>query len=288
MQVEFHQIELRYRSLRVIDPGRQARLVASLAREGQRSPVLAVVEGDDRYVLIDGYRRVDALRSLGRDDVELAVLPTTAPEALILAWRLESARRRTVLEDAWLLQELVDAHGMRQVELAAPLHRSKSWISSRLALVNALPAGVQEAVRTGIVPAHAAMKFLVPLARANSEHCVRLVTALGDIPVTDRQVERLYLGWRTGDDEQRERIVDQPHLFLKADEAIAEPEVEADEIDKLTEDFEGISGLCRRARRRLRAGVFARANRDGRTTASRSWEEAKLAFEALQTLMKVG
>lgn len=286
MQVEIHQIELRYAALRVIDPGRQARLVASLAREGQHSPVLAVVEEDDRYVLIDGYRRVAAMASLGRDVVDLAVLPIEAPEALILAWRLESARRRSVLEDAWLLQELVEAHGLRQVELAAQLHRSKSWVSRRLALVNALPARVQDAVRTGIVPAHAAMKFLVPLARANSEHCERLVTALGDVAVSDRQVERLYLGWRTGDDEQRERIVSHPHLFLKADEAIAEPEVEADEVDKLADDFEGISGLCRRARRRLKAGVFARANPEGRATAGRSWEETKLAFEALQTLMR--
>lgn len=284
--VEIDEIERRYAGLRVMEPGRQARLAASLAREGQHSPVLAVLEDEGAYVLIDGYRRVDALLSLGRDVVDLAVLPVGAAEALILTWSLESTRRRSVLEDAWLLQELVEAHGMRQVELAAQLGRSRSWVSQRLGLTGALPGAAQDAIRKGLIPAHAAMKFLVPLARANPAHCERLAAALGGDPVTDRQVERLYLAWRTADDEQRERIISEPHLFLKADEALAEPEIELDEAQKLADDLEGISGLCRKARRRVRSGVFARANVESRATAKRSWEEAKLAFEGLQNLMR--
>lgn len=93
---------------------------------------------------------------------------------------------------------------MRQVELAAQLRRSKSWISGRLALTSTLPIAVQDAVRRGMLPGRAAMKFLVPMARANAEHCARLAEMLGEEGVTDREVERLYLAWRRGDDEQRE------------------------------------------------------------------------------------
>lgn len=287
MQVEMHELELRYASLRVLEPGRQARLAASLAREGQHSPVLVVVEDDAGYVLIDGYCRVDALGSLGRDLVEVAVLPMRAPEALILTWRMESQRRRTVIEDAWLLQELVETHGMRQAELATQLRRSKSWVSRRLGLASVLPTTAQDAVRRGLVPGHAAMKFLVPLARANTEHCARLAAGLQDQAVTDRQVERLYLAWRRADDEQRERIVTHPHLFLKAEDAAAddEPVEELDEAQRLADDLEGVSGLCRKARRRLRAGAFARANSEGQAAVKTSWEEARAAFEALRMLI---
>ena len=143
-------------------------------------------------------------------------------------------------------------------------------------------------MRIGLVPAHGAMKFLVsmvPLARANSDHADRLVTGLGATTVTDRQLERLYLAWRAADDERRERIVAQPHLFLKVEEALTEPVLEPDDIDKLADELDGISGLCRKARRRLRDGVFARANPEGRTRATRSWNEAPLAFEGVQALM---
>ena len=59
MEVEFHQLELKYAALRIADPSRQARLVASLCEHGQQQPVLVVREAGgtgsiERYVLIDG------------------------------------------------------------------------------------------------------------------------------------------------------------------------------------------------------------------------------------------
>ena len=128
MQLELHQLVLRYAALRVLDPDRQARLATSLGREGQHSAVLVVQDDDrsDQFVLIDGYRRVDALRSLGRDLVEAVVLSMPPVDALLMSWQLGAGRRRSVLEDGWLLQELVDAHGLRQAELAQRLRRSKS------------------------------------------------------------------------------------------------------------------------------------------------------------------
>jgi hypothetical protein len=65
------------------------------------------------------------------------------------------------------------------------------------------------------------MKSLVPLARANQGDCERLVEALGEERVTTRQVAHLYAAWRSGDGEQRERIVGAPRLFLRAAAASA-------------------------------------------------------------------
>jgi len=96
MQLERHQIDLRYGDLRVIRPGRLGRLTASLAREGQREPVVVVPDGD-RYVLIDGYQRVAALGDLGADLVEAVVLEVSEADGLVLAWRLETGGRRPVM-----------------------------------------------------------------------------------------------------------------------------------------------------------------------------------------------
>ena len=50
---------------------RQRRLLASLADGGQQTPIVVVAsEGQaDRYVVIDGYKRIAALEQLGRDTV---------------------------------------------------------------------------------------------------------------------------------------------------------------------------------------------------------------------------
>jgi ParB family transcriptional regulator, chromosome partitioning protein len=289
MQVEIAQLELRYAGLRILQPARQARLAASLVREGQQTPVLVVAEGEDRFVLIDGYQRVSALHQLGRDLVEATVLPLGEVEALLMRFHLETTARRTALEDAWLLRELSEVHGLSQQQLAVRLRRSKSWVSGRLGLLRALPVVAQESVKQGRLPAHAAMKFLVPLARANGEHCSQLVANLGRDAVSVRQVERLYRAWRQGDAEQRERIVAHPWLFLKAEEAVVaadEPQSEPDENAQLLDELEGLAGLCRRVRKRVRAGKFARANPSKRLRLANGWHEARLSFASLVMLMR--
>jgi hypothetical protein len=77
MQLEFHQLDRRWEHLRVRHPGRQRRLLASLADSGQQTPIVVVeAEGQaDRYVVIDGYKRIVALEQLGRDTVEVVVWP---------------------------------------------------------------------------------------------------------------------------------------------------------------------------------------------------------------------
>ena len=217
MQIEWHQIEQKYAQLRIVDDPYVARLMASLAVDGQRRPVLVVRSGgaEERYVLIDGYARVRALQRLGHDTVDATVLPIGEVEALLLAYRLDAQRGRSLFEEAWLLRELVEGHAKSLSALARELGRTVSWVSRRLALVGTLPQEVQEAVRLGRIPAHAAMRCLVPLARANRAGAARLVEHLGNEPVTVRQLERIYEAWRTGDAEQRERILAAPRLFLK-------------------------------------------------------------------------
>ena len=288
MELELSQVGRRYASWRVTTPHRQARLVASLSQHGQQSPVLVVPGADGCFVLIDGYARVAALDELGRDLVEALVLEVSEPEAVILAHRLENKRRRSALEEGWMVAELVEGHGMSQREVASRLQRSLSWVSRRLALAKGLPDTVQEAVRVGVVPPHAAMKYLTVLARANTSHCERLVAGLGGTAVSVRQVERLYRGWRRADDPERERIVDHPWLFLKAAEAAEHtPAVpEDDPAAPLLDDLEGVSGLSRRARRRIREGILDQLDGSRRGLVSLTAVEARRSFDSLFQLLK--
>lgn len=272
VDLEIAQLVPRYAGLRVMDPGRISRLAASIARDGQKSPVLVVAGG----VLVDGYHRVRALEALGRDLVHAASLDVGEAEALVLAWRLETGRRKSALEEGWLLAELAESHHRTVTELAVEMRRAKSWVSERLGLVRALPPGVQEAVRDAKIPANGAMKSLVPMARADRDGCARMVEAI-EGPATVRQLERLHAAWRKADPEGRARIIEQPMLLLKVEEAVATVPLDAEE--RLARDFEGIAGLCRRARRQTQEGAFPRGNT---SLARRTWDQAVDAFRSLE------
>lgn len=271
MKIELTHLTLRYASLRVMDRGRVSRLAASIANDGQKAPVLLV----DGLVLVDGYHRVEALRSLGRDIVLAIDLGVSEAEALVLAWRLETGRRKTALEEGWMLVELVEGQGRSLAEIGTEMRRARSWVSERIGMVRVLPESVQQAVREARIPANGAMKSLVPMARTDRAACERMVGGL-EKGVTVRQLERLYATWRKADPEGRERIVSHPMLLLKAEEAVSE--VPIDEEERLSRDFEAIAGLSRRARRQVTQGAFPRGNGPAR----RTWVQAEEAFQLLR------
>jgi ParB family chromosome partitioning protein len=225
MNLELQQLDLRYEKLRTRKPEAERKLVASLAEIGQQVPVVVVrSDGPEQFVLVDGYKRVRALRRLGQDLVTVTCWDLSEAEALVLDRLMRTGEGATALEQGWLVEEL--------------------------------PATIQEHVRRGELPAHAAMKHLVPLARANAEACERLVAAIAGKGLTNRQIGQLYAVWRDGLPAIRERVLTAPLLLLKARHAL-DP-VPEDEGRLLMDDLDMLAAVARRARRRLRQGVFRR------------------------------
>src|SRR3712207_1026350 len=195
MELEFGQLDRRYESLRTRSARRERRLLSSLSEIGQQTPILVVREvasasvnastsvamAAERWVVVDGYKRVRALKRLGQDVVRAAAWELEEVEALVLERALRGGDAASAIEEGWLLRELMQRFGLGLDELARRFDRSRSWASRRLGLVTDLPAQVQEQVRAGAIGAHAAMKYLVPLARANASDCEALGRALGKL-----------------------------------------------------------------------------------------------------------
>jgi len=270
VDVDLHRLELRHDDLRIRGGDRRRRLIASVAELGQQVPVIVIAERE-RLVLIDGYLRVEALRRLGRDTVIATVWPVTEPEALLHHHHL-AASEHSAIEDAWLLARL-RMHGLSFDDLAARLCRSKSWVSRRLALLDELATAAQASVRVGIVPAHAAMKYLVPLARANRRQCEQLIAGLGETRVSERDVGALYRAWRRADAIGRNRIVTEPLLCLRALRATAD--LVDDEAASLLKDLTTLSAIAWRARRRVHHGGALTADH------TKAWSAAADAVASL-------
>ncbi|MBI4702445.1 MAG: ParB N-terminal domain-containing protein [Deltaproteobacteria bacterium] len=77
-------------------------MLASLAEVGQLLPVVVSAEAADRYVLLDGYKRVRALQRLSMDGVQATVWSLGEIEALLLDRLMRSADPDGALEQGWL------------------------------------------------------------------------------------------------------------------------------------------------------------------------------------------
>ncbi len=286
MDLEFHEVDLRYESLRTRSAPREARLLASLAEKGQQAPVVVVTVGDvGRHVLVDGYKRVRALRRLGRDTVRAMAWDLGEAEALVVERLMRSGDGAGALEEGWLLAELRDRFGMTVEELGRRFDRSGSWVSRRLGLVSELPREIQEQVRRGEIAAHAAMRHLVPLARANAGEAVQLAAVIGPHRPTSREVGILCAGWLSGSEATRRLLVADPRLFLRARAQALHPAdpAEAGPAAVLLADLGALGGVARRAIRHLREGLLARLLAPEREEVGRALAQARTDVERLAT-----
>jgi ParB-like chromosome segregation protein Spo0J len=133
LELEFHQLDLR----RGAAAGR--RDGGSLSERGQQVPIVVVAASEaDRFVVIDGYKRVRALRRLRGDTVKATVWSMNEAEALVLDRSLRQAETETALEQGWLLSELHRGLGLDLESLARRFDRSRAGCPAA-GLVEQLP-----------------------------------------------------------------------------------------------------------------------------------------------------
>ena len=283
MELEFHQLDLRYERLKVARPEPERRLLASLAEVGQQVPIV-VVKGtaEGSFVVIDGYKRVRALGRLGRDTVGASCWPGEEAEVLIVTSLMQTAEPETALEQSWLLAELRERFDFSLEELARRFGHSVSWVSRRLALLQDLPETIQERVRRGEIGAHGAAKYLVPLARANRQVCLDLMEATSATRLSSRDLGILCTAYQTGNWVSRQRLLEAPLVFLKSHKEMqATPAVEPAPSDSLLTDLEILSATARRADRRLRAGILRKVPETDRQDLARLLEQSRHEMERM-------
>ena len=216
LRLDLHTLIPRFAALRLHDPARLGRLKASIERQGQLVPVVAVAEAGKQghWVLIDGYRRREVLQRLGEDLIWVDAWEHSVDEALLACLARGPERPWEALEEAALIEELARRHTLQAI--AAQLGRDVSWVSRRLSLIKALPEDLLAQVRAGRISLWAASRILVPLARANPEHARTLIEKLEQEPLSTRELKRLYRHYEQAPRGQRQRLVENPGLFLKA------------------------------------------------------------------------
>ena len=185
LEVDLHLLELRFSGARLLEPQAVDKLARSIERNGQIVPLIVVsspdssaAEGTERLVLIDGYRRVAALRRLGRDRASVERWPCDLTEAVLGVLARTQGRSFAAIEETLLLRDA-----------ARRCARDGSWVNRRLQLLASLPEAALAAVREGRLSSWAAARVIALLARANSGHADRLLRAQGQARLSNPRAQ---------------------------------------------------------------------------------------------------
>jgi ParB-like chromosome segregation protein Spo0J len=234
-EIEIAHLQLRYAHTRIYRPERVSSLASSIERFGQIIPVIALREGMNSFVLIDGYLRLKAVQRCGRDTVAAEIWECKEEEALIKVLARGHTRKWDLIEEAALLRELHHQYHLSQSRIASLLGRKQGWVSGRLALYDALAEDLLELIRKGCISTWAATRVIAPIARAIPEHGRMLSENLSQTYLSTRDLALLFRHYQKANRKQRENLVREPLLFLKALRA----REEATEAKGLKEGVEG-------------------------------------------------
>jgi ParB family chromosome partitioning protein len=164
----------------VFDEDAMAELVHSVREIGVLQPIVVrqvagELDGDARYELIMGERRLRASREAGLDRIP-AIVRDTGDDVLLRDALLENLHRSELnpLEEAAAYQQLLDDFGCTHEELATRIGRSRPQISNTIRLLR-LPPAVQRRVGAGVLSAGHA----------------RALLGLEDGPAMDRLAQRI-------------------------------------------------------------------------------------------------
>ena len=216
--IEIVHLNLRYRHVRVQDPGAVIRMADSIERYGQIMPILVVTAEAPRYTLIDGYLRVAAAKRSGKDTLFSHIWDGSEKNALCHVLAKDGERKWDIFEQAGLIKELHRRHGLSQRQIAHLLGKDPSWVSRRLSVLASLPDKVAQSVRRGNISTWAATRVLTPMARANADHAGQLAENLIKLPLSTRQLFIFFKHYQRSNRKVRENMVNNPSLFVKAQE----------------------------------------------------------------------
>ena len=131
VEAEAHQLKTPFEEGRIVDPSAVDKLAVSMAKTGQKMPLIAVDDGE-AWTLVDGYHRLAAARRCGWDVIWVELWSTDVRTGLIQVLCGSQARRFEAVEEGYLIQRLVGEEGLSQREVAELMGVSVSTVRNHL------------------------------------------------------------------------------------------------------------------------------------------------------------
>lgn len=207
-EIELSSLNLRYEGYRMKNPGRERRLLASIAERGIEEPLEGVDAGEER-ILLNGFKRYRCARKLRLGIVPYKALGEDEASGIIAILRSSTNRSLGILEEARFLDDLRTLHGLSVADIAELVSRSKAWVTMRVGLLGEMSEKVREKIFEGGFPVYSYMYTLRRFMRMNGEgreSVEEFVEAVSGKNLSVRDLEILAHGYFRGGDSLRAEI----------------------------------------------------------------------------------
>ena len=284
-EIEIAQLDLRYANSRIYRKKAISSLVHSIECHGQIIPVITISEGPC-FVLIDGYMRVFAIKRCGQDMVLAEIWSCEENKALIQTLARIRGRKWQAIEEAMLIRELRERHGLSQARIAHLLGCNQSWVARRLALIDVLSDEILDLVRKGHISTWAAARVLAPMARAIPDHAHILAERLAKDPISTRDLTEFYRYYQESNRKKRERMIQDPGLFIKALRATLEKDqakvLKGGPEGKCLKDLQIVRHILSRLRRQVPTVIYPGQSNLDRRVLLTAFDETQKGFMSLE------
>ncbi|MDX8413353.1 MAG: ParB N-terminal domain-containing protein [Mariprofundales bacterium] len=216
IETDLHCLDLRFSAMRLQTRQMVDAMMRSIDSSGQITPVATIREGEHRYLLMDGYVRVAALRRLGCDTVRIALWDCDVASGLLRLLGAAQSHQWAAIEEARTIRTLIQQFEYSQSAIARKVGRDVSWVSRRLALIDGVGDEVLAAICQGSLSTWAASRVMAPLARAKGEHAQALIKFLTHHHLSTRELNTWNQHYQRANRSVREQMVKDPALFLAA------------------------------------------------------------------------
>lgn len=181
----------------------------SVLDQGIKSPVLGVKLVCGSYILLDGFKRFRAAKLVSHPSIPFESLADNEAGGMTELLRRSNAMRLHVLEQAALIECLVEEHGLTLGQIGSRLDKSKAWVSLRRRILEAMSPKVRDKLFKDEFPAYAYMHVVQPFTRVNEatpEEVEKFVLSTSGNNLSVRDIERLAYGYFKGPPEFKAQI----------------------------------------------------------------------------------
>lgn len=207
--IAIDQIDLRFLSVRMPTASAVNKMALSLKARGQITPIVIT---PDPPTLVDGFKRIQAAPSLGMDRLKAIPLNVEPPQAKAMMYLMNRSETFSLIQEAMLVRELIDADGLTQTEVARILEKHKSWVNRRLLMIRRLAPEIIEDIKLQLLPPGSAP------ALARLHHCdqAEFSIAIQNHRLFTKQITRLVDLWcKATDTAVRRFLLESPIESLK-------------------------------------------------------------------------
>lgn len=189
-------------------------LVESIKQEGLHHPILVRKRQCGGYQVISGHLRKYAFMELGKDTIPAKVVEVDdigAKAMLITTNRFQHPLEQ--IEEAWVVEDLIQNHDKSLRECAAILNVGKTWVYYRYLIATKLVKEVQLDIVMGLISPRSATEIATVHARGQQ----RIATALKQKNLSFREASALVQIIRDEgiSDRIKELALDDPRIVIK-------------------------------------------------------------------------